>query len=509
MYPALVSAMTHRFLDRRVLRLTSVAVGAAAMLASACDDLGTSKPTDDPTVLSHIQNQLGPAAKIDTSMTAQLSGAFRAAAAKALPAVVQITVTQHTQRTAEGFRFQGMQDDEPTDELGQAFGSGFLIDTQGHILTNNHVIEDAVEVRVKLSDGRDYSADIVGGDPASDVALIQIHPEGQALPEAEIGDSDDLRVGDWVLALGNPLSLNFTVTAGIVSAKNRTNILRDATALESFIQTDAAINPGNSGGPLVDLRGRVVGINTAIESQTGFYSGASFAIPIKLAQKVAHDLAEFGVVHRPRLGVGIADVNAADAAVYKLPAVTGVEVISIPPNEPAARAGLQLGDVIVTVGDDRVASVSELQTHVAALQPGENVKVGFIRYGKPLQTTVKLGAFPNTKRAEESRLAVDRNATLIGFHTQLLPTQLAKRIGVAVGTPVITDIDPFGPAGQSANVGLQVGDVIRKVNGADINTASDLRRATARLKINDLVSMVVINLREPSPSPRIVNYRIH
>jgi serine protease Do len=483
---------------------------ALLVTATGCDDMKRTRPTEDADVLTHIQTQLGgPAAPIDTSMTARLSGAFRAAAAKALPAVVQITVTQRTERTNMGFQFQGLQDDEPVAQMGQAFGSGFIIDSEGRILTNNHVIEDAVEVRVKLSDGRDYSAEVIGGDPDTDVALIQIHPDGPTLPTAELGESSELKVGDWVLALGNPLSLNFTVTAGIVSAKNRTNILHDTYALESFIQTDAAINPGNSGGPLVDLLGRVVGINTAIESQTGFYSGASFAIPIDLAQKVALDLSQFGVVHRPRLGVGIADVNAADAAVYKLPAVTGVEITSIPPNEPAARAGMRIGDVVITIDGNPVSSVSELQTRVAALQPNREVKVGFIRYGKPMQTTVRLGSFPESRRATEPRLAVERNASIIGFQVTALPAQLAQRVGVNANTPVVSNVDPFGPAGPAADVGLHVGDVIRKLNGHDINTISDLRRATGSLRAGDLVSLVVIRLRDQPPTPTMVNYRIH
>ncbi len=504
--------MTPTSLYPRMLRLGSVALMGLVTI-SACDDLQRTRPTNSPDVLSHIDGQLGGAAtKIDTSMTAALSSAFRAAAAKALPAVVQITVTQRTTRTSAGFQFQGMQDDEPVSEIGQAFGSGFLIDAEGRILTNNHVIDDAVEVRVKLSDGRDFSADVIGGDEDTDVAVIQIHPTkgGPPLPFAELGHSDDLRVGDWVLALGNPLSLNFTVTAGIVSAKNRTRILRDRTsALESFIQTDAAINPGNSGGPLVDLRGRVIGINTAIESQTGFYSGASFAIPIDLAQKVALDLAQFGVVHRPKLGVGIADVNAADAELYKLPAVTGVEITSVPANEPAARAGLQLGDVVITINSARVNNVSELQTRVAALQQGQDVKVGFIRYGKPLVTTVRLGAFANAPRRQQPQLAVQRNADALGFQVQALPANFARRLRIEQGAPVVTEIDAFGPAGPAANVGLFPGYVIRKMNGRDVRTVGDFRRAAATLSAGDIVSLVVLDARASQATPIIVNYRIH
>jgi serine protease Do len=486
---------------------------AAALLATgACDDLQRHRPTASTEVLNHIEGQLGGATtKIDTSMTAALSSAFRAAAAKALPAVVQVTVTQRTMRTPRGF-LQSAEDPEPVAQIGQAFGSGFVIDADGRILTNNHVIDDAVEVRVKLSDGRDYSADVIGGDEDTDVALIQIRPDrdGPPLPVAELGNSDALRVGDWVLALGNPLSLNFTVTAGIVSAKNRTNILRDrATALESFIQTDAAINPGNSGGPLVDLRGRVVGINTAIESQTGFYSGASFAIPIDLAQKVALDLAKYGVVHRPRLGITISDVNAADAELYKLPAVTGVEITSVSEGEPADLAGLTLGDVVITVNDQRVNSSSELQTRIAALQPGSSVNIGFIRYGKPLETSVRLGAFEQPPRAHQPELSARRNGSVLGFQAEPLPARFAKRLNIEPNAPVVSDIDPFGPAGPAAGVGLLPGHVIRSLNGRTIRTMSDLRRAAATVQPGDIVSLVVIDVRTLPPVPTIVNNRIH
>ncbi len=497
---------------RRGLAIALIAGLAALASTVGCDELKRTQPTASTEVLTHIEGQLGGApAEIDTSTTAALSSAFRAAAARALPAVVQITVTQRTVRTNRGFQFQGMQDEEPVAEIGQAFGSGFLIDAEGRILTNHHVIDDAVEVRVKLSDGRDYSADVIGGDEDTDVAVIQIHPDkdGPPLPFAEIGNSEELRVGDWVLALGNPLSLDFTVTAGIVSAKNRTNILNRFTALESFIQTDAAINPGNSGGPLVDLRGRVVGINTAIESQTGFYSGASFAIPINLAQKVALDLAQFGVVHRPKLGVGIADVNAADAELYKLPAVTGVEITSIPPNEPASRAGLQMGDVVITINGSRVSRASELQTRIAALQAGQDVKIGFIRYGKPLETTVRLGSFENAPRTRREPLSAERNGSVLGFQVQGLPANYARRLSIELGAPVVTDIDPFGPAGRAADVGLRPGHVIRKLNGRDIRTLADLRRAAASLKAGDIVSLVVVDARTTPVVPLIVNYRIH
>ena len=276
--------------------------------------------------------------------------------------------------------------------------------------------------------------------------------------------------------------------------------------LESFIQTDAAINPGNSGGPLVDLSGRVVGMNTAISSQTGFFTGASFAIPIDLARKVAADLVKFGEVHRPRLGVGIADVNSADAAVYKLPSVTGVEVISLESGQAAERAGMQLGDVIITVGGSTVTSTSDLQSRVATLQPGTDVKIGFIRYGRPLETTVRLGAFEPAARAETAAPEPVRNGSPLGFIARPLPAELAAQVRLDESSPVVVKVDRFGPA---AGAGLFPGDVIRKVNGQEVHSLGDLRRAAVSLKPGDVVSLIVLRSAGRDPSPTIVNYRIH
>ena len=499
--------MTH-LIRTRVTRL--LPVFSVLLLCTACDRMQRREPIASDAVLDQIEGQLGEVdAPIDTSMTAQMSGAFRAAAAKALPAVVQITTTQSTTRGAGGFPFGGVQDDAVT-ELAQAFGSGFVMDAQGRVLTNYHVVADAVDVRVKLADGRDYAARVIGGDPDTDVAVIQLDGISDSVPVAELGQSEELRVGDWVLALGNPMSLNFTVTAGIVSAKSRSiNILRErtSTAIESFIQTDAAINPGNSGGPLVDLRGRVVGINTAIESPTGFFAGAGFAIPIDLARKVATDLIEYGEVHRPRLGVGIADVSAADAQVYKLPAVTGVEITSVTPNEPAARAGIQLGDVVITVNGARVNGASDFQSRVATLQPDTDVRLGFIRYGKPLETSVRLGTFAVARVDNDRPRALPlSNGNALGFDARTLPPAIAERLGVPATSPVVVEIDPFGPASK---VGLAPGDVIRRMNGRDIHSLSDLRRASSGLKTGDVVSLIVVNARAQEPVSEIVNYRIH
>jgi serine protease Do len=364
-------------------------------------------------------------------------------------------------------------------------------------------------VNVVLLDGREFTAEVIGTDPDTDVAVIRVETDGrEALPLIQLGDSDQLKVGDWVLALGNPMGLTFTATAGIVSAKGRAiGILAQSsqTALEAFIQTDAAINPGNSGGPLVDLNGRVVGINTSIESQTGFFTGAGFAIPIALAHKVAQDLVQYGAVHRPRLGISIEDVNAADAEVYRLPAVTGAEIISVAPNTPAASAGLQMGDVIVAVEGEPIHTVAELQARVARFTPGDRVRVGYIRYGNRMETTVQLGEFEVARAADQPRERVRRERNPLGFNVSALPAQLANRLNLrGENIPVVSRVDPLSSAQRAQ---LQSGHVIRSFNGRDVRTIRDLERAASGVRTGDVVSLVVLDARAQDPLPRIINYR--
>ena len=453
-----------------------------------------------------LEQQLGDIpANLDTTAAARLSGAFRAAAARALPAVVQIRTVAVTEIPV-GF-MPGLQQ-ELRPQRTQGTGSGFVFDERGYILTNYHVVQNAVTVQVAMLDGREYTAEVVGSDPNTDVAVIRIDPGDRELPLIEIGESDRLRVGDWVIALGNPLGLTFTATAGIVSAKARSiGILAESgageTALEAFIQTDAAINPGNSGGPLVDLNGRVIGINTAIESPTGYFTGAGFAIPIALAKKVADDIVQYGTVHRPRLGVAIADVNAADAEVYGLPSVSGVEVTAVTPGTPADRAGIQLGDVILKINDETVNTVPDLQSRVARFQPGDRVTVGFVRYGRAMTTTVELGEFAAQRVATPS--ADPRTSSNpLGFTVTPVPPRL-RRGDMGANAPVVTNIDQLGPAAGS---GLGEGHVILRFNGREIGSIRDLERAAAGVKSGQVVSLIVVDIRDPEALPTIVNYRV-
>jgi serine protease Do len=487
----------------------SALVSLIAVSISACGDRESVQAQTRPGTQVRIDpKSLSRPLPIDTATAFALSTAFRAAADRAMSAVVRINVTALVPPSAANGRTDRSGNREPRRTRGS--GSGFVIDANGHILTNNHVIASAERVSVVLADGRETEARVIAADRNTDVAVVRVEPErmGEIEP-ALFADSDSLRVGDWVLALGNPLDLSFTVTAGIVSAKGRDlQILRnnDGTQLEAFIQTDAAINPGNSGGPLVDLYGRVVGINTAIQSQTGYFGGAGFAIPINLARKVASDLIQFGVVHRPRLGVVIQDVSAADAEFYKLPSISGVEIASITPGLPAEKSGLQMGDVVVALDGATVSKVAELQDRIARLQPGSRVKLSVLRYGKSLDVSVELAQFELSKQevAEPARTA--SGLALLGFVVEPARREGASNLGVSLDNRVqIAAIDRFGPAFEA---NIFPGWLIVSLNGEEVETPQDVDRIAGQLKPGQVVSLVVLNPQSADPSPTIFNYRV-
>jgi Do/DeqQ family serine protease len=284
----------------------------------------------------------------------------------------------------------------PESRRSRATGSGVIISHDGYIVTNNHVVENANEVEVTLNSNEKFKAEIIGTDPTTDLALIKV--EGERLPFLKFGDSENLDIGEWVLAVGNPFDLTSTVTAGIVSAKGRNiNILRDPNGrqIESFIQTDAVVNPGNSGGALVDLNGALVGINTAIASPTGSYTGYSFAVPVTLVKKVMNDLRNYGAVQRAVLGVGIADVDdpriGEDLGVLK-----GIYITRVEAGSGADEAGIEAGDIITKINGGMVNSVAELQENVAQNQPGTKIEVTYLREGREKTVTATLKNIENT-----------------------------------------------------------------------------------------------------------------
>jgi serine protease Do len=448
----------------------------------------------------------------DTS-PAQLSQAFRRATERALPGVVHVQVEGVRRARVEvpdpfrGTPWEDFFQQSPSNpQPRRGSGSGFIFRSDGHILTNNHVVDGADRVMVILQDRREFEAQVVGRDPNTDVAVLKVDATG--LPVVSLGDSDPIAVGDWVVALGYPLQLGSTATAGIVSAKGRRlgiiNQSQEAAApLEHFIQTDAAINPGNSGGPLVDLEGRAIAMNSAIASPTGYYSGYGFAVPINLARRVAEDLINHGEVRRPKLGVGIQDVSPADVEVYKLDQPKGAAVSQVEDGGPAAKAGIELGDVIVGVDGKPVDSSGQLMELLARSEPGGTVNLDLIRYGKPVRVAVKLGEFePAVKATQRVASGREDGLALLGFAAAELTPDLARRLRIEETKGVaIIRVAEGGPAAQA---GIAPGLVIERANGRQVNKLADLEAAARAVKPGQAVSLVV---RSADGRRVIINYR--
>jgi serine protease Do len=362
-----------------------------------------------------------------------------------------------------------------------ALGSGFVIDKEGHILTNNHVIENATEIKVVLSDEKEYNATIVGRDPKTDLALIKVDPDEHFPQPAILGDSDKIQVGDWVMAIGNPFGLGHTVTVGIISAKGR---IIGAGPYDDFLQTDAAINPGNSGGPLFDMSGKVVGINTAIVA-TG--QGIGFAIPINIARELLPQLKK-GKIVRGWLGIVIQDVTPELARSFGLKQAKGVVVSDIMKDAPAEKAGLKRGDVIVRLNDQDVEDAHMLSRRVAELTPGETAKLAIIRNGKEKAVTVTIGTMPS--EAEQAEQPTPQEEKDWGFSTQALTPGLAQALGLdpAEQGVVVSNVKPGSPAD---NAGLQAGDLIKEVNRREVKNMQDYNKAlTKREKDAPLLLLV-------------------
>lgn len=468
--------------------MSSRARSIAAVLLLLMPAIGQAQTTAQRQIREHLGNGNGA----DTTIAVALSAAFRQASERVLPAVVFISVEQAPLAMAQPQVPEPFRDffpAPPQPQPRQGTGSGVIIDNEGHILTNNHVVADATRLVVRLVDGREYTARVIGGDVSTDIAVIKIDPpSGESLPTAELGRSADLRVGDWVLALGNPLGLSFTVTAGIVSAKGR-QITNGGLTLESFIQTDAVINPGNSGGPLIDLLGRVVGVNSAIFGSDRFV-GYGFAVPIDLARRVMSDLLEFGYLRRPRLGVGIRAITAVEAELYHLPEVRGALVSSVEPGLPAAEAGIRLGDVIVSLNGNPIRDDTDFITKLADLRPGEQISLGIIREGREHTVRVTLGEFPRPEVARERREEPQQDAPeqILGFAVTDLTPQLAEQAGYrGEGGVLVTAVTPYSAAARF----LRRGNIILSINGRRISNANDVRQIARSIEPGSAVAIIV------------------
>jgi serine protease Do len=496
---------------KRVTLRTWCTLAIPLALASACVLEEEQPATSASAGVAPLYAAAGANQQGDTALAAALSATFRNAAQRALPAIVHVAVERDEAPEAPEFglpeyfrRFFELPEEpfELPPEL--TTGTGFVYDAVGLILTSGHVVEGATSVRVRLQDGKELEADVAGVDPSTDVAVLRIRGDGRPFEAIDLGDSERLQVGDWVLALGNPLGLDFTVTAGIVSAKGR-QLTGDGTQLEAYIQTDAAINPGNSGGPLIDLGGRAVGINAAIYGGVR-YVGYGFAVPIDLARRVADDLLEYGHVRRPRLGIRVSDVTAIDAEAYGLSGVFGAEVNGVEAGSPADRAGLRPGDVIVQVDADSIPDATRLTTLLAQRRPGETIRLTVLRDGERLNLSATLGEFPRAEEEEPERRATERSGAeeRLGFRLQPLTVELARRLGLPedeVGRLVVTEVAPYSAA---ARAGVRVGQRVLELEGSAVRLVEEVERIAARLQPREAVSLRVV---DPELGETVINFR--
>jgi serine protease Do len=368
----------------------------------------------------------------------------------------------------------------PRERRQGGIGTGFIIDKSGHIITNNHVVEDADNIKVKLKDEREFEAKIIGRDPQTDLALIKIEARGD-LPVVSLGRSSDLKVGEWVVAVGSPFGLEQTVTAGIVSAKGR---VIGSGPYDNFIQTDASINPGNSGGPLLNLNGEVVGINTAIIAHG---QGIGFAIPIDMAAKIVAQLKENGEVTRGWLGVNIQDLKGDLAEYYGLKSSEGVLVTDVVPGNPADEAGLKAKDIITAVNGENVQNSRELVARAATLPVGETARITVVRDGKEKTFDVKVAKRALTVAAADNSQMEKEGE--YGLQVTNLTPEMAKRLNLNRETGVV--VVGVRPDGKADNAGVQQGDLILEVNRQSVSSTGELKQLLARFKDGDSVSLLV------------------
>lgn len=437
------------------------------------------------------------------------SQAFTQVVKDVKPAVVHIAVESTVQMNTEyeqffnnpfferffGPQFRN-QDPHQQRRKQQGAGSGFIIDKEGHILTNNHVVENADKITVTLSDNTEVEAELIGTDPKSDVALIKVDA-GYDLPVIEFGNSDDLEVGEWVIAIGNPFGLSQTVTVGVVSAKGRSRV--GINEYENFIQTDAAINPGNSGGPLLNIDGQVIGINSALYSRTGGYMGIGFAIPINMAKFIKEQLLNNGKVTRGYLGVGIQDVDENLAESFGLEKAGGVLITDVQDDTPAAKAGIKSQDIIVKLGDTTIKDTQDLRNRVAETIPGSTIVLQVVRDGKQKDLKVIIGEQPDDFGAVAHGGSTANPLSPFGLAVQELTPDLAEQLGYKDRKGlVISEVAPGSPASE---IGLKPGLLIEEVQKVRVESLKDLKRI---MEQTEDVDRVLLRIRSGQNSQYIV-----
>jgi serine protease Do len=424
----------------------------------------------------------------DIAILDKSSKAFVNVVKKAKPAVVNIKVEKTTTSRSPGTltpedmfnhpffdQFFGpgfrQQQPKPREYKQQGQGSGFIISKDGFILTNNHVVDGADTIKVTLSDDRDFDARVVGTDPQTDVALLKIEDPAN-LPVLPLGDSSNLEPGEWVIAIGNPFGLSQTVTIGVVSATGRSSV--GISDYENFIQTDAAINPGNSGGPLINGRGEVVGINTALYSRTGGYMGIGFAIPINMVKAIENQLQREGKVTRGWLGVVIQNVDKDLAESFGLKKAGGILISEVQKDSPASAAGLKQGDVILKLNDADLIDVSDLRNRVALLQPGSKAMFDIMRDGRPKKVQVSIGEQPSDFGKGGPGSSADQSMEQYGLTLQELTPELAKKFEYEQDSGLIISDVAGGSAAEAA--GLKPGQLVEEVNRERVTNLKDLQQ---------------------------------
>ncbi len=481
--------LTTRPMPRTVRTWTRLACALVVSLVFVgCNSVG-SKATE----INDPQLNFAPPAGATGAASAQ-QNSYADVVARVAPAVVTVR-SERRGRAAQQHPFmddpmfreffgQRMPNGPQTPRREEGLGSGVIVTADGYLLTNHHVVDGADEIRVELTDRRVLTAKIVGSDPPSDLAVLKI--DASNLPVLPLGDSDKVRVGDMALAVGNPLGIGQTVTAGIISAKERTTSGVGDGSFANFIQTDAPINRGNSGGALVNTNGELIGINSQILSPTGGSIGIGFAIPSNMAKGVMEQLVKGGKVRRGQLGVQIQEVTSDIAASLDLKEVRGVIIGAVTPNSAGERAGLKQGDVITAVGGVAVNDVNSLRNRVASTAPGTDVALTIVRDGREQQVRATLGEFTQTAQRNEPGGAERGGAGAagemtgkLGVRVQPLTPELAREFELEASTQgvAVADVDPNGPA---ADAGIQRGDVIVQVNRQPVRSGADLAAAVGR-----------------------------
>jgi serine protease Do len=437
-------------------------------------------PVASPTATPIDDNSVGALLSLDQAM--------ETLAARVTPAVVNVAVTSRSKPDMTDGQMQQLPDGvppifgpffnhpgRPQSQIEHGIGSGVLISPDGYIVTNNHVIDGAVDINVTLKDRRIMHAKLIGADPITDVAVIKV--DGTNLPNAPWGNSTSLRPGQTVLAFGNPFGFRFTVTRGIVSGLNRPNpFSRNGRSPGSFIQTDAAINPGNSGGPLVDARGEVIGINTFLVSSSDSFSGMGFAIPTQIVRPTVEALISDGKVHHGYMGIGISDVTPENAKFFHVENNEGAVVTQVEPGSPAAKAGLKVGDVIIELDGQKVSDASQLQIEVGQKEPGSSIKLGVLRDGKNINESVTLEEMGSRDHEGKDSARNSNGKPRWGLGLTDMTPELREQLQASSDLHGAI-VEHVQPGSAADNAGLQRGDVIVEVNRQPVQNADDVQKA--------------------------------